>query len=459
MPALRIGDMDFGMPHGHAHPPNLTPFGMIFLPSTGPVIPIPILSGAQRTLINGMPAARCGDIGLSIWCGSYVPLYEILLGSSSVWIEGARAARMTIDITSHCIFTVRPRAGDPPIGSFLGTTYTGSPNVVIGGVPMPSLLSMAIGKLFKLAFVGAAKIAGKLRAAKEVAESTADEAADFADEITEVRPPDTLPPGTLAATDAIDNVLSQFSDAVRNLARLSPTLKRQLEGLERAMWAIIRGSDGKSFCDPRGFIRVGQNADPGRELTMIAHESGHAYNTLMPEVPPNGLTRDQYAHANVGRHMLDEGAAQFNAAKVRDELAQAGHDVPMPGGQAQQYSDIYDRYKAGQSTEEEAVNEMADLMRNEVNSVDNRPYPEYYGDEYQRRYDDYEAANPPAASSTPDPGATNPDLTDPAFATDPGTTGSGSTSEFDAADTNPGTSGSDFESAATNPRTGTLPGW
>ncbi|MEP7245315.1 MAG: hypothetical protein ABI885_16795, partial [Gammaproteobacteria bacterium] len=56
-PAVRIADFDIGLPHAHAHPPNLIPPAPpIPLPSMGPVIPIPILSGASNTLINGRPA-------------------------------------------------------------------------------------------------------------------------------------------------------------------------------------------------------------------------------------------------------------------------------------------------------------------------------------------------------------------------------------------------------------------
>lgn len=164
-PALRILDTDIGLPHAHGHPPNLTPPNPVPvpLPSTGPVIPIPMFSGANRTQINGMPAARCGDMGLGVWCGGYVPMFEVFLGSATVWIEGARAARTLVDITNHCIFSVRP--GDPPIGLFAGTTITGSSNVIIGGVPLPSMvafgMAMAFRGLGKL--LGAAKrLAGRL---------------------------------------------------------------------------------------------------------------------------------------------------------------------------------------------------------------------------------------------------------------------------------------------------------
>lgn len=157
-PAVRVFDLDVGLPHAHSHPPNLIPPAPpVPLPSTGPIIPIPYVSGANKTLINGMPAARCGDLGLGIWCGGFVPLYEVFLGSASVWIEGARAARIAIDITNHCIFSARPGPKDPPIGSFVGMTITSSGNVMIGGVPMPSLTAMAMGAVFK----GAFKLGGK----------------------------------------------------------------------------------------------------------------------------------------------------------------------------------------------------------------------------------------------------------------------------------------------------------
>ncbi len=163
LPAVRIFDFDIGLPHAHNHPPNLVPPAPpVPLPSTGPVIPIPVLSGAGTVLINGMPAARCGDIGLGIWCGGYFPLYEIFLGSSNVWLEGARSARLAVDITKHCIFTT-PKPSDPPIGPMLGFTISASSNVVVGGVPMPSLTSMAMGKAFGALFKGLAKAFGKLR--------------------------------------------------------------------------------------------------------------------------------------------------------------------------------------------------------------------------------------------------------------------------------------------------------
>ncbi len=110
----------------------------------GPVIPIPILSGASTVLVNGMPAGRCGDMGLGIWCGGYFPLYEVFLGSSSVWIEGARAARMLVDITT-ALPVHRAEAAGFSDWTDARHDHQREPNVRIGGVPMPSLMAIAFG--------------------------------------------------------------------------------------------------------------------------------------------------------------------------------------------------------------------------------------------------------------------------------------------------------------------------
>jgi hypothetical protein len=51
----------------------------------------------------------------------------------------------------------------------IGTTVSASPNVIIGGVPMPSLSAMAIGAALKLASKGLGKLAKVLRRAEKAA--------------------------------------------------------------------------------------------------------------------------------------------------------------------------------------------------------------------------------------------------------------------------------------------------
>jgi uncharacterized Zn-binding protein involved in type VI secretion len=164
LPAIRVLDMAVGLPHAHNHPPNLTPPNPVPvpLPSVGPILPIPFVSGAGKVLINGLPAARCGDMGVGVWCGGYFPLFEVFLGSANVWVEGCRAGRVGVDVTKHCIFS-SPKPKDPPMGPMFGTTINCSANVMIGGVPLPSLTSMAMGAAFKALFKGLGKAFGALR--------------------------------------------------------------------------------------------------------------------------------------------------------------------------------------------------------------------------------------------------------------------------------------------------------
>jgi RHS repeat-associated protein len=98
LPAATLLGMHLGPPHAHGHPPSfIAPAPPVPLPSMG----VLMLSGCWSVFINGAPAARCGDMGLGLTCGSLAPPFEIATGSSNVFIGGARAARLG-DITRHC---------------------------------------------------------------------------------------------------------------------------------------------------------------------------------------------------------------------------------------------------------------------------------------------------------------------------------------------------------------------
>ncbi|MCY1011731.1 DUF6531 domain-containing protein [Nannocystis pusilla] len=101
LPAATLASLHLGAPHLHSHPPAMP----LPLPSIGPVM----LGGCTSVLIGGLPAARAGDLGLSITCGSLAPPFQVMTGSSKVFIGGGRAAR-SLDITRHCQ-TPLPPAG------------------------------------------------------------------------------------------------------------------------------------------------------------------------------------------------------------------------------------------------------------------------------------------------------------------------------------------------------------
>jgi RHS repeat-associated protein len=98
-PAAKLMSLALGTPHAHvAHPPSgPPPVPPTPLPPFGPVT----LGTCVSVLINGMPAARCGDLGLGPTCCGIPPIYEVFTGSSNVFIGGSRAAR-SMDITYHC---------------------------------------------------------------------------------------------------------------------------------------------------------------------------------------------------------------------------------------------------------------------------------------------------------------------------------------------------------------------
>jgi len=97
-PAATLGSLYVGPPHGHTHPPSLIPPAPpVPLPSLGPIL----LGTSIKVLINGLPAARCGDIGMAVTCCGIVPAFEVKTGSSKVFIGGARAAR-AIDFCMEC---------------------------------------------------------------------------------------------------------------------------------------------------------------------------------------------------------------------------------------------------------------------------------------------------------------------------------------------------------------------
>jgi uncharacterized Zn-binding protein involved in type VI secretion len=110
-PAATLLSLALGIPHAHVkHPPSgPPPLPPIPLPPLGPIM----LGTNLSVLINSKPAARCGDFGLNPTCAGIVPplsaLYQIVTGSSNVYIGGSRAARSGIDITMHCFNMPSPK--------------------------------------------------------------------------------------------------------------------------------------------------------------------------------------------------------------------------------------------------------------------------------------------------------------------------------------------------------------
>jgi len=48
--------------------------------------------------LGSYPAARNGDVGFAAWRGGYIPIFEVLTGSSMVFIGGARAIQNSLEV-------------------------------------------------------------------------------------------------------------------------------------------------------------------------------------------------------------------------------------------------------------------------------------------------------------------------------------------------------------------------
>ncbi|MGC4069160.1 MAG: hypothetical protein QM784_31835 [Polyangiaceae bacterium] len=158
---------------------------------------------------------------------------------------------------------------------------------------------------------------------------------------------------------ATDRMLKAFDDETREAANRSPTLQKQLAELERDKWRVVHGTPGAgSTCnrdqkvisiespEQRGACH-GCRCARGRSRQICAR----ARNLTPRGHQQEGTTSDQ----KVSQNMRDEGDAQYNAAKVRDEVkGNGGKDTGIPGQHELEYQDTYERHKRGGLTEDQA---------------------------------------------------------------------------------------------------------
>lgn len=128
-PAATMASLAVGLPHAHAP-----------LPTALPVIGAVAVGCCVSVLINGLPAARVGDMGINPTClGAPVPGFEIFTGSSKVFIGGARAARM-LDLTKHCWPPAKPFRPGPAMGAAIAGA-----NGLMRAMPAAGMAAQAAG--------------------------------------------------------------------------------------------------------------------------------------------------------------------------------------------------------------------------------------------------------------------------------------------------------------------------
>jgi len=447
LPAATLFAPQLTLPHAHTHPPSFVPPAPpVPLPSLGTVM----LPGAVSVFIGGLPAARTGDVGMSLTCGSLAPPFEIKTGSASVFIGGSRAARMG-DFVTHDR-PEAPKAGAIAMGAIsaavglvaaaaaggagqslaaalmaaqaaadaaaiglqalvgkdagvpppvVANLLIGYPTVLIGGFPMPAMGSVITGFTGKMIKRLAQRVArtrlaravnnriqraGK-RAVVRVLQShlRRQDARNRRNQPVRRVGERPSPASPLAGTS-----LKTFGIRTQALLAGSATFRRQRAGLANRGWTIRDSEAGDppgSFCSRESRqIVIARGMTPEQEAQIIAHEAGHADYGHPGERWRDGMTRDEYIRENTDVDMHDEGYAQFNACRVRqDILASGGPDIGTPG--RNDYAGTYDRYARGEISRDQAVTEMGDTMRTETQSTTNRPYEQEISAGHARRYD------------------------------------------------------------------------
>lgn len=232
-PAATLGSMAIGIPHAHVgHPPS-APLNIPL-----PVIGMVALGTSVQVLINGLPAARCGDIGFNPTCCGLPPLFEIFTGSSKVFIGGARAARM-LDITYHCKITPDPGCVSRGVALAMKAVATAAMVAGVAGkvAQVAGIAGDAIEADSAAAEGDAAMASAMGMSAGMAAAQMAADAAAMALRATMGMDP-CLPPGTLGAIIlGSPNVLiggfpmPSWMNIARGLMRLVPGLRSRMGGM------------------------------------------------------------------------------------------------------------------------------------------------------------------------------------------------------------------------------------
>jgi hypothetical protein len=172
-------------------------------------------------------------------------------------------------------------------------------------------------------------------------------------------------------------------------------LRDDINALKAKGYSFQFGAAGGGTFTNRGnqIITVDPNGkgSPAYLSQLVAHEVGHAQYPQPRDIPPKGLTHDQFIKANVDQHLRDEGAANFENCVAREQiLAKGGTDIGINGTQQAQYLAIYADFKAGKITKDQAIDQMGQLFANETTSNTGENYRVYYGKEYERQWQLYQ---------------------------------------------------------------------
>ncbi|MFG3621347.1 hypothetical protein [Nocardia sp. NPDC047654] len=187
------------------------------------------------------------------------------------------------------------------------------------------------------------------------------------------------------------SVESGLGREVDEIAEMSEDLIRKIQDVRQGGWSIRYGRRGDGTYadyDEKAIVLDGDMKDNALASTdALAHEIDHAhpsnpYNDAPS--PPMGRARAEWVADHVDRSLLNEGHAVMAQLTVRHQiLRNGGPDINHSA--AGKYLRIYERYRDGEFSRDEAEQRVAAHYRFETGSHSNTSY----GRNLREWYEDY----------------------------------------------------------------------
>ena len=188
---------------------------------------------------------------------------------------------------------------------------------------------------------------------------------------------------------------TNLGDDVDKAIEKCPKFSQNLNKLQDDGWSFEYGEKDKgSYCvkPPKGrkiVIDPNEKGNTAAIVETMAHESGHALYSPDPYIPPDGLTKPEYAAKNANSSLKDEGEATLTNIEMQNCLkANGGMDVGVAGAQSAEYEKIAAKYPDAKDRDK-ARQEIGDIFADKEHpSTDpTKTYREYYEKTYNDFYD------------------------------------------------------------------------
>ncbi|MBX9950676.1 MAG: hypothetical protein K2Y39_16015 [Candidatus Obscuribacterales bacterium] len=175
----------------------------------------------------------------------------------------------------------------------------------------------------------------------------------------------------------MEKLAKQFGSKLAELVNASPTLSRDVRALRKAgvrirrLNGVCRAYSRSEPGRPQGaLLCIGAGCSPMMQAHYLAHE---AYHILVGKTrlvfDPRRISRRRF----IGAALREEARCILHEARVSKELHDAGYPIGSPN-----YSYLVDYLSGG-------YREVRRRLEHEFPSGEVIPYPEYYGQMYDRR--------------------------------------------------------------------------